>query len=216
MLSNDLSKPKTTRATKIVAVIGVAVILAISGFILFWDGSSPLPLSPSAATNKQQPLPVPEAGTALAETAAVTNTGVTVTQGDYLNAPTDLGRLTQLQSDLEEAKLTVAIAEQKARATELGVTIPGSEAMPQIVAMPGAAVAPADLNAAPISPAVAQDRVLSVQGLGGQIIATVETAGGIQTVKVGDTFGFGQVERISVAGVTIRKGDQTRLISVED
>ncbi len=193
-----LPKTETSKASKIVLAAGIVLILTGAAVFLFWDDAPP-----------PRPLPAKAAAAPPAPAFTATEASAPISQGDYLNSSADLRTLTELQANLEVEKLNVAIAEQKARLNELGAS-PGT-ALPQIVAMPGA-----ELNDAVQGAPVASERVLSVQGLGGLIMATLETPDGLKTVKVGDRVGYGQVERISIAGVEIRDGDELRLISVEE
>ena len=59
-------------------------------------------------------------------------------------------------------------------------------------------------------------QVLSIQGIDGNVAAIVQTPSGLRTLRVGDPFGEGRVESITVSGVRIRDGEGTQLISVEE
>ncbi len=130
----------------------------------------------------------------------------------YLTSPETLKQLTELQSALEVQKLLVALEEQNAKLKKLQEE-PAPEALPQIVAVPPAV--PALLE--PQSPlATNQARVISIQGMDGNVAATVETALGLRVLKVGDRYGEGRVERISALGVQIKEGENTHILSVEE
>ena len=203
-------KDKTSKPAKIVLVVGIILIIAVSLMLLFWDNSPP---------SRPKALSVPSASVVKSEAEAEAKpadapaTPATENVPDvYLTSPETLKQLTELQSALEVQKLLVALEEQNAKLKKLQEE-PAPEALPQIVAVPPAV--PALLE--PQSPlATNQARVISIQGMDGNVAATVETALGLRVLKVGDRYGEGRVERISALGVQIKEGENTHILSVEE
>ncbi len=203
-------KDKTSKPAKIVLVVGIVLIIVVSLMLLFWDNSPP---------SRPKALSVPSASVVKSEAEAEAKpadapaTPATENVPDvYLTSPETLKQLTELQSALEVQKLLVALEEQNAKLKKLQEE-PAPEALPQIVAVPPAV--PALLE--PQSPlATNQARVISIQGMDGNVAATVETALGLRVLKVGDRYGEGRVERISALGVQIKEGENTHILSVEE
>ncbi len=203
-------KDKTSKPAKIVLVVGIILIIAVSLMLLFWDNSQP---------SRPKALPAPSASVVKSEAEAEAKpadapaTPATENVPDvHLTSPETLKQLTELQSALEVQKLLVALEEQNAKLKKLQEE-PAPEALPQIVAVPPAV--PALLE--PQSPlATNQARVISIQGMDGNVAATVETALGLRVLKVGDRYGEGRVERISALGVQIKEGENTHILSVEE
>ncbi len=199
-------KDKTSKPAKIVLAVGIILIIAVSLTLLFWDNAPP-------SRPKSLPAPIVKSEVVAETPAPVPPTAATENSPDiYLTSPETLQQLTELQSALEVQKLLVALEEQNAKLKKLQEE-PAPEALPQIVAMPSAAPA---LLEAQAPPPAGQARVISIQGLDGNVAATVETALGLRILKVGDRFGEGRVERISALGVQIREGENTHIISVEE
>lgn len=199
-------KDKTSKAAKIVLAVGIALIIAGALTLLFWE-SSPPPSRPKAP-----PAPAAKSEAAVQEAPAGTAGNPPEI---YLESADTLKQLTELQSALEVQKLMVALEEQNAKLKKLQEeALP--EALPQIVALPPNATAPLEASSAQSSPTANIERVISIQGLDGNVQATVETALGQRVMRVGDRYGEGKVERISVAGVQIREGENTRTINVEE
>lgn len=202
-------KNKTSKAAKIVLAVGIALIIVMATALLFWE-SSPTPSRPKSPAAPI--VPAAQGETAVQDNpakAAETPPEISLESTDTLK------QLTELQSALEVQKLMVALEEQNAKLKKLQEE-PLPEALPQIVALPTSASAPVETSPAQSSPITAQERVISIQGLDNNIAATVETALGQRVLRVGDRYGEGTVERISVAGVQIREGESTHTISVEE
>jgi type IV pilus biogenesis protein PilP len=206
----DLS-PKTV---KIILAGGVFLMLAGGAVYTFWD-STPPPPPPAWAAKAQTPAVPPAAGNKTeGKTAPATAAGADEQrQGEYLtsSSPETVRVTTELQAELEIQKLTAAIEREKANIRK--IQNEGAPA-PQIVTAPGMTIPPelsSILAAPPAGPTV-----ISVQGLDNNITATVDAAGRKRTLKVGDSLGEGKVENISVAGIHVREGDKTRLISVDE
>ncbi len=204
-------KDKTSKPAKIVLVVGILLIIAVSLTLLFWD-SSPPPSRPKPIPAPAVPIVKSEAETTSAKTPATPTAATENSPNIYLTSTETLKQLTELQSALEVQKLLVALEEQNAKLKKLQEE-PAPEALPQIVALPPAAPA---LLEAQAPPPAGQARVISIQGLDGNVAATVETALGLRILKVGDRYGEGRVERISALGVQIREGENTHIISVEE
>ena len=201
-------KDKTSKPAKIVLAVGILLIIAISLTLLFWDNVPPS--RPKTLPAPSAPIVKSEAETKPANIPATPAAATENSPNIYLTSPETLQQLTELQSALEVQKLLVALEEQNAKLKKLQEE-PAPEALPQIVAMPSVEVLPAQSP-----PAANQARVISIQGLDGNVAATVETALGLRVLKVGDRYGEGRVERISALGVQIKEGENTHIISVEE
>jgi hypothetical protein len=211
----------TSTASKIVLVAGSLLILVGSGIYLFWDDAPPPP-PPRVQTPSSAPVAA-VGGEAEGAAMPVAEASEEQRQGAYLTYSAEtLQRLTELQAALEVQRLQVALEEENFKIKKLLRDEAGLETlpqMPQVVAVPPGISAPVDIasSPAPLSPsAPPSPAVISVQGIGGTIAATVDTGAGLRTLKVGDDFGNGRVEDISVAGIHVREGVRTRLISVEE
>jgi type IV pilus biogenesis protein PilP len=133
---------------------------------------------------------------------------------NYLNMPAGNAKImTVLQAELEQVVLEKTVQEERNKLYQLKDANPSSPAsISQVVLVPSPAVAPEIASSAPVAQ---EPEVLAIQGLDGKLSATVLTPAGLmRTVRVGDAFGSGKVERITSVGVHIRDGEQTRLLAV--
>jgi hypothetical protein len=205
----------TSTAAKIVLVVGCLLVLACALIYQFWDDNTPPP-------RVQKPLPAPVAAVengAEVKVTPVSADAVVEEQGqgsEYLNVSAgNLQEVTVLRADLEAQNLRVAIAEQESKLKKLQ-----ESSLPQIspvVTVPSGVVsALADLSSSSAPSAASPLTVIGVQGIGGNVVAIVDVGTGLRTLKVGDAFGNGRVERISLAGVQVRESEHIRLIPVEE
>ncbi|WP_165073053.1 hypothetical protein [Desulfovibrio sp. ZJ200] len=208
-----------TKRTKIIWGILLFLLLAFAG--LLWMERTPTPLPPvpgdvavrkkaAPATAKKKDNTEQDA-TAPSRPEAPSAPGmaaVPITAGN-------LGKISKLRNTLEEETLEVQIEEKRARKREL--TRSGSLPAPTL-SLPSL-TPPA--SPSPVSPAVPRPagtgglRVISVQGVGGQLTATVRTGSGQVVVRKGSRLGGGVVTGISRQAVTIRRGNQSSALPFE-
>ena len=204
--------PQNKRKKAVKAALAAAVLLPMAGFsaYVFWGGHQ-------AVVAPQSHPPVSGAPPEGGDAAGLMPAGPVQAQdenlGKYLNLPAgNMQRLTELQAELREKSLVVSIEEENAKLRRLLENDSSSlpRAVPPSFSAPARPTVPSEnLNSS-------WPRVLSIQGLDGNIAATVNTASGLQIIRVGDTLAGGRVERISSEGVHIRDGEAARLYSVEE
>lgn len=127
-------------------------------------------------------------------------------------------RLTQLQSMLEQKKLEVAIEKENQKLRELQ-TPPAPVVVPQPVVQPEPVLPELPEIGSSLSKTKRKRPdfyVVSIQGLDGNLSATVGTPSGTRTVRAGDKIGGKRVENISVNGVTIRSGGRSETLAFEE
>jgi type IV pilus biogenesis protein PilP len=189
-----------------------AIGLSLAGVIAFtFQGGQPeIPVPPPPAIQIDAPpyTPVPEQMEIVEE------------KPHYLNQAGNLLTLTELLAELEVDKLLTALAASREQRAKLEspplpqVVFPAPSAPPSLVSapMPSGAVP----DALPSTPEPSLPRVMSIQGIDGNVMATVETSSGARALKVGDSFGSGKVESISFMGIHIRDGEQTQIFAIEE
>ena len=124
----------------------------------------------------------------------------------------NLGKISELRNTLEEETLEVQIEEKRARKREL--TRSGSVPAPTL-SLPSL-TPPASPSPAPAVPRAASSlMVISVQGVGGRLSATVRTGSGQVVVHKGSRLGEAVVTDISRQAVTIRRGGKTSALPFE-
>lgn len=154
---------------------------------------APVPTASGVFTPSQAPAPasekVPETTPAMPEVPSAGS----------------LSRVTQLQAELNELKLEVQIEELKARMHP--PTPPPAPALPDMTALmpPGAP---------PALPA-RKTAVISVQGVGEELTATIRTGSTLATVRRGAKFNGGIVADITREGVTVRHGRRITVLPFE-
>lgn len=113
-----------------------------------------------------------------------------------------LGRLTTARAELQELKTLVEIEQERAKLRDLQT--------PKVVPLSLPPVTAPQVSAphAPSFPA----RVVAVSGVGGRMVATVQTVKGTRRLHVGDAFEGGRVESISRDSVNIRTGSRIQTL----
>ncbi|WP_092152989.1 type IV pilus biogenesis protein PilP [Desulfovibrio legallii] len=201
---------RVTKRAKIIWGVLLALSLAFAGLLAARRfSSSPTPPSvavaapvqkksaPQAASGKKDAGRIPDA-------VPVSNTIAQAVAGR-------LGRITELQAQEQELRLEASIAklrkekEEALRAPAVPLSLPALT--------PPAASSPA--------PAAVERRsggglrVVSVQGVGGQLSATVRTGSGQVVVRPGSRLGDAVVTSISRHGVTVRRGGKISSLPFE-
>ena len=196
-----------TKRTKIIWGV-LLLLLAGTGGGLWWARQTPPPpVMPAPAPSPKTPkipraektpaaAPVKSTSSAAAPASGVTAVPVSLTAGN-------LGRLTALKGEVEELRLEVQLEELRAKKKGLLNPAPVAAApvrMPELslpAMTPPTAQAPAlppVLSSAPHRVGVV---VLSVQGVDGELSATLRSGSKNVTVRKGSRFGGGVVTDIS-------------------
>lgn len=206
---------------------GLAVAFCLGGAGLYFQQQQeaftpPLPVhqpvkpakpanKPSKATASQKETPKDGKASASAKLQTDPSSPLLVESGV-------MRRLTQLQSMLEQKKLEVAIEKENQKLRELQ-TPPAPVVVPQPVVQPE----PVLPDLPEIGSSLSKPKrkrpdfyVVSIQGLDGNLSATVGTPSGTRTVRAGDKIGGKRVENISVNGVTIRSGGRSETLAFEE
>lgn len=210
-----------TKRTKIIWGILLALLLAFAG--LLWTQRTPTPMPPAPrdvpAKKKAAPTKTDNAGKDAAAPAG-SDTPADASMAVMPITAGNLGKISELRNTLEEETLEeetleVQIEEKRARKREL--TRSGSVPAPTL-SLPSLTppASPSPAPAAGPRPAGSGGlRVISVQGVGGKLSATVRTGSGQTVVRKGSRLGDSVVTEISRQGVTIRRGGKTSTLPFE-
>ena len=206
-----------TKRTKILWGILLALLLAFAG--LLWTQRTPT-LPPSAPRDvpvkkKATPAKANKKDNTDKDAAATPDAPIEAGMGALPITAGNLGKISELRNTLEEETLEVQIEEKRARKREL--TRSGSVPAPTLSLpslTPPAAPSPAPA-AGPRPTGSGGLRVISVQGVGGKLSATVRTGSGQTVVRKGSRLGDSVVTEISRQGVTIRRGGKTSTLPFE-
>ena len=214
-----------TKRTKIIWGILLVLLLAFAG--LLWTRQTPVPSVPPVPRDvpvkkKAAPAKANKKENTDKDAAATPDAPTEAGMGALPITAGNLGKISELRNTLEEETLEVQIEEKRARKREL--TRSGSVPAPTL-SLPSLTppAAPSPAPAAP-SPAPAAGprpagssglRVISVQGVGGKLSATIRTGSGQTVVHKGSRLGDSVVTEISRQGVTIRRGGKTSALPFE-
>lgn len=200
---------QVTKRAKIIWGILLVLLLAFAG--LLWTQQTSSPPAPPA------PRDVP-----VKKKAAPTKADKTDKDAATPDAPADagtvvapivagnLGRITELRALEEELTLEAKIAKLKKEKEEAS----RSPSVPTL-SLPSL-TPPASPSPAPAVPRAASSlMVISVQGVGGRLSATVRTGSGQVVVHKGSRLGEAVVTDISRQAVTIRRGGKTSALPFE-
>lgn len=206
-----------TKRTTIIWGVLLVLLLAFAG--LLWTRRTPPPLPPvprdvavkkkaaPAKANKKDTTDQHAAAAARPEAPSAPDMNVKpIVAGN-------LGRITQLRALEEELTLEAKIAKLKKEKEEASrsPSVP-TFSLPSLT--PPASTSPVP-TAAPRPAATGGLRVISVQGVGGKLTATVRTGSGQVVVRKGSRLGDAVVTGISRQGVTIRRGGKTSTLPFE-
>jgi hypothetical protein len=137
----------------------------------------------------------------------------------YLMASTTkLRDLTEKSAELEKLKVEVEIAELEAKLSKLKESAFPLE-LPQLAPVPlGIAPVPLPGNSDKPTTPPKRNRLIAVQGIDGKLVGLVDTGEGLKTIKVGDKFESGTVEKITSEGVSVRVEGRKKVLffGVED
>ena len=205
-----------TKRTKIIWGILLVLLLAFAG--LLWTRQTPVPSVPPVPRDvpvkkKAAPAKANKKDNTDKDAAATPDAPTEAGMGALPITAGNLGKISELRNTLEEETLEVQIEEKRARKREL--TRSGSVptlSLPSLT--PPAAPSPAPA-AGPRPAGSGGLRVISVQGVGGKLSATVRTGSGQAVVRKGSRLGDSVVTEISRQGVTIRRGGKTSTLPFE-
>gem|GEM_PF-2224641 len=192
---------------------GLIFLAGITIFLL-WGGQE-APVSPHPNSQGEPELPKP----VFIGNAEEEKPELAPVEAEYLNFPAgNMKKVTELLAALRETRLEVAIKEELAKLNKsqspLPLTFPREAPQALLPALPLESAPDSEGSSSNLRPLIPQ--VLSIQGIDGNVAAIVQTPSGLRTLRVGDPFGEGRVESITVSGVRIRDGEGTQLISVEE
>lgn len=199
---------QVTKRTKIIWGILLVLLLAFAGLLWTQRTSTPMPPAPRDMPAKKKAVlkKTDNAGKDAATPDAPADAGTVV-------APIvagNLGRITELRALEEELTLEAKIAKLKKEKEEAS----RSPSVPTL-SLPSL-TPPASPSPAPAVPRAASSlMVISVQGVGGQLSATVRTGSGQVVVHKGSRLGEAVVTGISRQAVTIRRGGKTSSLPFE-
>lgn len=202
-----------TKRTKIIWGILLVLLLAFAG--LLWTRQTPVPSVPPVPRD----VPVKKkAAPAKANKKDNTDKDAAATPDAPADAGTvvapivagNLGRITELRALEEELTLEAKIAKLKKEKEEAS----RSPSVPTL-SLPSL-TPPASPSPAPAVPRAASSlMVISVQGVGGKLSATIRTGSGQVVVHKGSRLGEAVVTDISRQAVTIRRGGKTSTLPFE-
>lgn len=203
-----------TKRTKIIWGILLLVLLASIG--LLWTQQTP---SPSMPPELRDVPAKKKAATANADTTdmdaepARTNMSADANMDTKPIVAGNLGRITELRALEEELTLEAKIAKLKKEKEEAS----RSPVAPTLSLPPLTPPAPPSPVPATISRPAGTGGLLvvSVQGVGNQVSATVRTGAGHVVVRKGSRLGDAVVTDISRKAVTIRRGNKTSTLPFE-
>lgn len=205
---------QTTKRTKVIWGTAVALLLAF-GCLLWMQQAPPLPPLPQAS-----PTPKPKAPPQKAEAveADFHTQEPHQTNANPVAIPVagNLGKLTALKSYVEELKLEVQIAELTAKKD--GFTRPqrATEPLPNLSLPAFTPPTPSPQASAPSGASrKAGLTVLSVQGVGDNLSATVRTISRQIVVRIGSRLGDSVVTAISRQAVFVKRGNKISALPFE-
>lgn len=193
------------RVLWISACAAATLVLVLIGFVTVqgWQEVQrpPAPIPPKSQPQKIEPVSsVPAQATPAPVSTEIT--GLVPQSGN-------LGRMTSLRAQLEEAKLLAQIAQEQEKLIPKQPSQPPPQ--PQVVLSEPAKpteVKQVRQNTSPV--------VLSIQGMDGHASATIRNSSGtLVTVRPGERFGSGIVASVSRSGVQVKHGNNISTLSFE-
>lgn len=198
-------------------ILGIAC-LGVAGFILFQKfGSSPAPSLPPAAksaqpTGKPKSPAKPRDTASMPREAAKEGVGKSPMLQQAQNSPSTLGELSRYRGQKVILEQQVRIAELEQRLKDLNQPARKPEIILPDLTPPKSKEKPI---AAPVAAPRREAVVVSVQGVAGNLTATIRTSEGrIVTVKNGAAFGGG-ILQVTRKGVSIRRNGKLSAIPFE-
>lgn len=190
----------TRRAKIIWGIFGAASLLIP---IFGWLNSPAAPVVPVQNTSPKPSIPK------MADTNSGEKAPLEAAQSSTIPAlpARNLGELSDLRGELEVLKIQSQIDELKAKQSALKQKgAAPSASMPAQLSLPAFTPPPASSSRALSLPATRSGlAVVSVQGVGNTISATVQTASGQVVVRPGSKIGDAVVTSISREGVSVRR-----------
>lgn len=198
------------------AILGLAVVWYFfpGAFSLGGDHAEPVPKVQVMPQTAQPSKPSDEAQKTERQASFTALPGQS-----YLGQSSDLRELTALQSALELEKLRVSVEEERAKRMDIKGSPLYVPPLPQVVMTPDQfqdeqptegqndanAVEQAAKRQEEAAKAAVPNRLVAVRGMNGNLVAKVANGYGVKTLRVGDRFGSGTVESISLDSVTLRR-----------
>ncbi|GAB1253031.1 hypothetical protein [Desulfovibrio falkowii] len=201
-----------TKRAKI--IWGAAITLLLIFSFLLWTQQTPPPLPPISSTAKPKLPPQKSEGPESdappqGQHQASTNPAVIVEAGN-------LGKITALKSQVEELKLELQIAELTAKKDGATRSQRITEPLPSLSLPAFTPPSPSPQASVPTSNSRrANLAVLSVQGVGDNLSATVRTGSGQTVVRIGSRLGDSVVTAISRQAVLVKRGNQINTLPFE-
>lgn len=203
-----------TKRAKVIWSAAVALLLAFG--CLLWMQQTPPPPPLPQASPAPKPKATPQKAEAVEADANTQEPHQANTSPVAIPVAGNLGKLTALKSQVEELKLELQIAELTAKKD--GVTRPQRVAEPLSNLSLPAFTPPASspqVSAPSGVPRKAGLTVLSVQGVGNNLSATVRTTSGQAVVRVGSRLGDAVVTAISRQSVFVKRGNKISALPFE-
>lgn len=208
---------RMTKRTKIIwGVLGLLVLLC--GVYLLYGEQSALPNPPVESLPKSNRKADGKAKPINAEVPTPEEKKTEEKQVDFPQISAgSLGRLTELKAQEEILQYEVRIEKLKKEKAEISRSASPTPtiSLPALTPPPPATVRPAPPSPAPESARRSGLTVLSVQGVGGKLSATIRTGSGQVTVQKGSRLGDGVVTDISRRGVSVRRNGKISTLPFE-
>lgn len=198
-----------TKRAKIIWGVLLALVIALSG-LLWWMQSPPPPALPAPRETPVKKSPAPEKASKQEmppEADIPSLTPITATAGN-------LGKLSELTALEKELAIEVKIAKLRKEMEELSRSPAISAASLSLPAFTPPAPQPASVSR-PTSASRGGLSVISIQGVEGQLTATIRTASGQTTARAGTRLGDAVVTGISIQGVMVRRGGHVSTLPFE-
>lgn len=195
----------TRRAKIIWGILGIVLIIVP---VLGWLNSPSTPAAPVLEQNKSAKPALPKKSESSADKLTEVAAHPSTVPAMAL-PPRNLGELSDLRGELEKLKIQSQIEELKTKQIESLQKRTSGSATPQ-VSLPALTPPAAGSRSAPITlPEPRSGRsglsVISVQGVGNTITATIQTSSGQTVVRPGSKIGDMVVTSISREGVSVRR-----------
>ena len=198
-----------TKRAKIIWGVLLALVIALAG-VSWWMQPTPPPILPTPKEMPVKKSPTPEKAskqemTPDADIPALTP--ITATAGN-------LGKLSELTALEKELAIEVKIAKLRKEMEELSRSPAISAPSLSLPAFTPPAPQPASVSR-PTSSSRGGLSVISIQGVEGQLTATIRTASGQTTARAGTRLGDAVVTGISIQGVMVRRGGHVSTLPFE-
>ena len=198
-----------TKRAKIIWGVLLVLVVALAG-VSWWMQPTPTPAVSMPKKMPEQKSPAPEKTSKQEippEEDTPSLTPITAMAGN-------LGKLSELTALEKELAIEVKIAKLRKEKEELLRSPAISAPSLSLPAFMPPTSQPASASR-PSSPSRDGLSVISIQGVGGQLTATIRTASGQTTVRAGTRLGDAVVTGISIQGVMVRRGGHVNTLPFE-